>query len=137
MPKDGAKKSQGSRTAGIAVLKKFQVNWILWVLSKLEVFPPFQACHQCRRRKLVSSVKAPDLQFIPIFYILRNGNLFSWYPHTARYVLIPLCPSDAKRPCTTCVRSHTYAVAYPIEGVEVPLQAECTYDDREYFILFH
>ncbi|TBU45207.1 hypothetical protein BD309DRAFT_860573 [Dichomitus squalens] len=54
-----------------------------------------QACHQCRRRKLVT--------------------LFVY--------------SDAKRPCSTCVRSHAYSVAHAPPGTELPPHPECTFDE--------
>ena len=47
-------------------------------------------------------------------------------------VLIALCGScsDAKRPCcSTCLRSHAYAVAHAVEGATFPDQPECTYDE--------
>ncbi|KAH9920606.1 uncharacterized protein B0H18DRAFT_1023541 [Fomitopsis serialis] len=44
-----------------------------------------QACHQCRKRKLVST-------------------------H----------PADAKRPCTTCIRSHAYALSHAPPGAQMP-----------------
>ncbi|KAI0375308.1 hypothetical protein BV20DRAFT_933614, partial [Pilatotrama ljubarskyi] len=37
--------------------------------------------------------------------------------------------SDAKRPCSTCVRSHSYAVAHASPGAELPPHPECTYDE--------
>lgn len=38
--------------------------------------------------------------------------------------------SDAKRPCcSTCVRSHAYAVAHAVEGTVFPDKPECTYDE--------
>ncbi|KAI0094085.1 hypothetical protein BDY19DRAFT_1053457 [Irpex rosettiformis] len=51
-----------------------------------------QACHQCRRRKLVS---------------------------------------DAKRPCSTCMRSHAYALAHASQNdrLDIPEHPECTFDD--------
>ncbi|KAM5530106.1 hypothetical protein V8D89_016215 [Ganoderma adspersum] len=39
------------------------------------------------------------------------------------------CPSDAQRPCSTCVRSHSYAAAHAPSGTEVPPHPECTFDD--------
>ncbi|KZT65541.1 hypothetical protein DAEQUDRAFT_759320 [Daedalea quercina L-15889] len=48
-----------------------------------------QACHQCRKRKLVS---------------------------------------DAKRPCSTCIRSHAYALAHAPPGAKMPTVPDCTYD---------
>ncbi|OBZ79584.1 hypothetical protein A0H81_00861 [Grifola frondosa] len=36
---------------------------------------------------------------------------------------------DAKRPCSTCVRSHSYAVAHANAGTELPAHPDCTYDD--------
>ncbi|KAI0788632.1 hypothetical protein C8Q75DRAFT_241835 [Abortiporus biennis] len=36
---------------------------------------------------------------------------------------------DAKRPCSTCVRSHSYAVAHAPAGVELPPHPECTFDE--------
>ncbi|KAF8140128.1 hypothetical protein EV363DRAFT_1152798, partial [Boletus edulis] len=49
-----------------------------------------EACHQCRRRKLVG---------------------------------------DAKRPCSTCVRSHSHALAHAQEGSHPPPNPECTFDE--------
>ncbi|KAH9846804.1 hypothetical protein C2E23DRAFT_743274 [Lenzites betulinus] len=51
-----------------------------------------QACHQCRRRKLVSVI-------------------------------------DAKRPCSTCIRSHSYAVSHAPPGADLPSHPECTFDE--------
>ncbi|KAI0361291.1 hypothetical protein OH77DRAFT_1544576 [Trametes cingulata] len=61
-----------------------------------------QACHQCRRRKLVSTVLS---------------------------VRAAIVHSDAKRPCSTCVRSHSYAVAHASPDADLPPHPECTYDD--------
>ncbi|CAL1695310.1 unnamed protein product [Somion occarium] len=36
---------------------------------------------------------------------------------------------DAQRPCSTCVRSHSYAVAHAPAGVELPPHPECTFDE--------
>ncbi|OCH96219.1 hypothetical protein OBBRIDRAFT_787678 [Obba rivulosa] len=36
---------------------------------------------------------------------------------------------DAKRPCSTCVRSHSYAVAHAPAGAELPPHPECTFDE--------
>ncbi|KAG1833906.1 hypothetical protein EV424DRAFT_1468937 [Suillus variegatus] len=73
MPK--APGSVGSGTGGATVLKRNQ------------------ACHQCRRRKLVS------------FNI------------------------DARRPCSTCVRSHKHARDHAQPGVNLPERPECTFDE--------
>ncbi|TFK77005.1 hypothetical protein BDN72DRAFT_754042 [Pluteus cervinus] len=37
--------------------------------------------------------------------------------------------SDAKRPCSTCVRSHTHALAHAAPGASLPPKPECTFDD--------
>lgn len=37
--------------------------------------------------------------------------------------------SDARRPCSTCVRSHAHAVAHAHAGTEIPAYPECTFDD--------
>lgn len=39
--------------------------------------------------------------------------------------------SDAQRPCSTCVRSHAYALAHasPNDRLNLPEQPECTFDD--------
>ncbi|KAG2061943.1 hypothetical protein BDR06DRAFT_978441 [Suillus hirtellus] len=73
MPK--APGSVGSGTGGATVLKRNQ------------------ACHQCRRRKLVS------LNF------------------------------DARRPCSTCVRSHKHARDHAQPGANLPERPECTFDE--------
>ncbi|KAI0639707.1 hypothetical protein C8Q77DRAFT_1214178 [Trametes polyzona] len=39
------------------------------------------------------------------------------------------CSSDAKRPCSTCIRSHAYAVAHAPSGIELPSHPECTFDE--------
>ncbi|KIM77869.1 hypothetical protein PILCRDRAFT_611893 [Piloderma croceum F 1598] len=57
--------------------------------SNPKVLKRFQACHQCRKRKL---------------------------------------KCDAKRPCSTCVRSYAHAVAHTPKGAEVPPKLECTFD---------
>ncbi|KAI0931896.1 hypothetical protein AcW1_000826 [Taiwanofungus camphoratus] len=36
---------------------------------------------------------------------------------------------DAKRPCSTCVRSHTYAVAHAPAGTDLPPHPQCTFDE--------
>lgn len=36
---------------------------------------------------------------------------------------------DAKRPCSTCARSHSYAVAHAPEGAELPEHPVCTFDE--------
>ncbi|KAI9572876.1 hypothetical protein HD554DRAFT_2063701 [Boletus coccyginus] len=36
---------------------------------------------------------------------------------------------DAKLPCSTCVRSHSYALAHAQEGSHLPLNPECTFDE--------
>ncbi|KAI0734600.1 hypothetical protein C8Q72DRAFT_806895 [Fomitopsis betulina] len=36
---------------------------------------------------------------------------------------------DAKRPCSTCVRSHSYAVAHAPAGAELPPHPHCTFDE--------
>ncbi|KAI0652152.1 hypothetical protein C8Q79DRAFT_936455 [Trametes meyenii] len=36
---------------------------------------------------------------------------------------------DAKRPCSTCIRSHSYAVAHASPGADLPPQPECTFDE--------
>ncbi|KAL6306492.1 hypothetical protein BKA93DRAFT_840803 [Sparassis latifolia] len=36
--------------------------------------------------------------------------------------------SDANRPCSTCVRSHAYAVAHAPAGANLPAHPECTFD---------
>ncbi|KAG6889195.1 hypothetical protein C0995_002910 [Termitomyces sp. Mi166 len=36
---------------------------------------------------------------------------------------------DAKRPCSTCVRSHAHAVAHAPPGTSLPPKPECTFDD--------
>ncbi|KAK0456553.1 hypothetical protein EV421DRAFT_1895773 [Armillaria borealis] len=66
-----------------------------------------QACHQCRRRKLKWYV--PDVAIY--FNILRPSF------------------SDAKRPCSTCVRSHSHAVSHAPAGAQLPSAPECTFDE--------
>lgn len=45
----------------------------------------------------------------------------------------PLFPgSDAKRPCSTCVRSHNHAVAHAGPDVVLPPFPECTFDEGQY-----
>ncbi|KAF9473114.1 hypothetical protein BDN70DRAFT_886156 [Pholiota conissans] len=36
---------------------------------------------------------------------------------------------DAKRPCSTCLRSHAHAVSHAPPGVHMPSKPECTFDD--------
>ncbi|KAI0778484.1 hypothetical protein BD413DRAFT_109535 [Trametes elegans] len=36
---------------------------------------------------------------------------------------------DAKRPCSTCIRSHSYAAAHAPPGSDLPSHPECTFDD--------
>ncbi|KAJ3530808.1 hypothetical protein NM688_g7659 [Phlebia brevispora] len=36
---------------------------------------------------------------------------------------------DTKRPCSTCVRSHAYAIAHATEESDIPDEPECTYGD--------
>jgi hypothetical protein len=40
--------------------------------------------------------------------------------------------SDAKRPCSTCVRSYAHAVAHAPKGAEAPPMLECTFDCGTY-----
>ncbi|KAE9411008.1 hypothetical protein BT96DRAFT_846815 [Gymnopus androsaceus JB14] len=49
-----------------------------------------EACHQCRKRKLVC---------------------------------------DAKRPCSTCVRSHRHAISHSPPGTQHPPEPNCTFDE--------
>lgn len=51
-------------------------------------------------------------------------------PPCANNLMVP--PSDAKRPCSTCVRSHAHAVSHSPAGTAVPSQPDCTFDDGEY-----
>lgn len=44
--------------------------------------------------------------------------------------LTSLGSSDARRPCTTCVRSHRNTVSHAPPGIEVP-SLECTFDEVE------
>lgn len=39
--------------------------------------------------------------------------------------------SDAKRPCSTCVRSHAHAVSHAPPNSGLPSEPVCTYDERE------
>ncbi|KAI0673438.1 hypothetical protein C8Q78DRAFT_968112 [Trametes maxima] len=57
-----------------------------------------QACHQCRRRKLVSTA------------VIRFA-------------------TGTKRPCSTCIRSHSYASAHAPPGADLPPHPECTFDE--------
>ncbi|KAG2350468.1 hypothetical protein BDR05DRAFT_954566 [Suillus weaverae] len=77
MPK--ATGSVGSGTGGATVLKRNQ------------------ACHQCRRRKLLP--------------------------------LLRCSTSDARRPCSTCVRSHKHARDHAQPGANLPERPECTFDE--------
>ncbi|KAL7285130.1 hypothetical protein ACG7TL_000222 [Trametes sanguinea] len=36
---------------------------------------------------------------------------------------------DAKRPCSTCIRSHSYAAAHAPPGADLPPHPECTFDE--------
>ncbi|KAI0660380.1 hypothetical protein C8Q70DRAFT_1052957 [Cubamyces menziesii] len=36
---------------------------------------------------------------------------------------------DAKRPCSTCIRSHSYAATHAPPGTDLPPHPECTYDE--------
>ncbi|KAG1783846.1 hypothetical protein EV702DRAFT_1055829 [Suillus placidus] len=56
-----------------------------------------QACHQCRRRKLLP--------------------------------LLRCSTSDARRPCSTCVRSHKHARDHAQPGANLPERPECTFDE--------
>ncbi|KAI0684542.1 hypothetical protein BC835DRAFT_1422219 [Cytidiella melzeri] len=57
------------------------------------------ACHQCRKRKL-----EPD-------------------------AFVRISSSDARRPCTACLRSHGHLVEHAQAGSDVPPYPECTYDE--------
>lgn len=52
-----------------------------------------------------------------------------------RFFILSVCAhpssnSDAKRPCcSTCARSHAYAVSHAVEGAVFPPHPECTYDE--------
>lgn len=37
---------------------------------------------------------------------------------------------DAKRPCSTCVRSHAHAVSHAPPGTGVPSKPDCTFDEK-------
>ena len=39
------------------------------------------------------------------------------------------CDSDAKRPCSTCVRSHNHTVTHAGPDVVLPPFPECTFDE--------
>ena len=39
------------------------------------------------------------------------------------------CISDSQRPCSTCVRSHAYALAHSVDGGPLGDEPECTYAD--------
>ncbi|KAF5390304.1 hypothetical protein D9757_002838 [Collybiopsis confluens] len=73
----------------------------------LNVLKRNQACHQCRRRKL------------------------KWYGSSSQSFLHtqPKHFSDAKRPCSTCVRSHKHAIAHSPAGTVHPPEPECTFDE--------
>lgn len=45
----------------------------------------------------------------------------------------PIISSDAKRPCSTCVRSHAHAVAHAPAGTQLPPHPDCTFDDGEHY----
>ncbi|KAF9229394.1 hypothetical protein BS17DRAFT_19414 [Gyrodon lividus] len=36
---------------------------------------------------------------------------------------------DARRPCSTCVRSHSHAIAHAQPGIQLPPYPECTFDE--------
>ncbi|CAL1695475.1 unnamed protein product [Somion occarium] len=36
---------------------------------------------------------------------------------------------DARRPCAGCIRSHAYALAHAPQGIDVPQEPDCTYDE--------
>ena len=55
-----------------------------------------------------------------------EGQLISFFPFI----------SDAQRPCSTCVRSHSYAVAHAPAGADLPPFPECTFDEGERVPLF-
>ncbi|RXW24745.1 hypothetical protein EST38_g1100 [Candolleomyces aberdarensis] len=38
---------------------------------------------------------------------------------------------DAKRPCSTCARSHAHAVSHAPPGANLPSKPECTFDESE------
>ncbi|KAJ2928849.1 hypothetical protein H1R20_g8248, partial [Candolleomyces eurysporus] len=38
---------------------------------------------------------------------------------------------DAKRPCSTCARSHAHAVSHAPPGASLPSKPECTFDESE------
>lgn len=61
-----------------------------------------------------------------------NGTLQKWYIpwHSKGYgSLTFLNNSDAKRPCSTCVRSHAHALSHAPPGITMPTNPECTFDD--------
>ena len=122
-----------------------------------------QACHQCRKRKLVSRSSSgpvlrerernltptrwprsppPPLEMVrpiracvparacPFRSRARRTHQQLWHPRAVALTLSLARRSDAKRPCcSTCVRSHAYAVAHAVEGAIFPDQPECTYDE--------
>jgi hypothetical protein len=61
----------------------------------------------------------------------RNGII---EPALPCMTIIKTSHSDAKRPCSTCVRSHAHAVAHAPPGTNLPARPECTFDDGLYCI---
>ena len=75
-----------------------------------------------------------------VFPVSRNGELgrAREWPKTdvnadPINIHIFLALSDAQRPCSTCVRSHAYALSHaaPAQRVTMPPRPDCTYDEGD------
>ena len=106
------------------VLKRNQARLPDLVLLIICEIKGLQACHQCRRRKLVRANSSLDFY---LTRVCRNGPRIST---CALSIISHTIISDAKRPCSTCLRSHAHAVAHASASTQLP-GPECTYDDGE------
>ncbi|KAK7694818.1 hypothetical protein QCA50_002006 [Cerrena zonata] len=56
--------------------------------------------------------------------MVSDTNLLQW-----QLLIKPILRSDARRPCSGCIRSHAYALAHAPLGTDVPEEPDCTFDE--------
>lgn len=81
---------------------------------------------QCRRRKLVNFAlpvlaSRADCPWEMVHTLMSLLSLTSRILH-----------SDAKRPCSTCVRSHAHQLNHAPPGANISPRPECTFDKSQY-----
>ncbi|KAJ3547585.1 hypothetical protein NMY22_g1586 [Coprinellus aureogranulatus] len=70
----------------------------------------------------------PPFSMLLTRHVTKNGKV-DLYQHGAP--LAQRRSSDAKRPCSTCIRSHAHALAHAPPGTNLPQAPECTFDESE------